>query len=291
MPEIPGYTVDEILGSGGYGDVFKATNNATGAMVAAKRMWLDDNGVPSSTLREISLLRILDHPNILRVRDVVYPDTQPCVYLALELMNQNLKQLLEQHQGQGLDGPTLKSYLHQVLQGILYCHRRGVFHRDLKPENLLLSEDGTVIKVADFGLARTFQVPLQTYTSGVVTLYYRAPEILLGCSKYGPELDVWSIGCIFGEMVTGNLMFPGECEFHQLVCIFRVLGTPNQQTCPYLTSLKHYNKSFPQFDGQPLGDVIAPLSPEGLQLLEAMLEREPSRRIDALQAVNHPYFA
>ncbi|XP_014387231.1 PREDICTED: cyclin-dependent kinase 3, partial [Myotis brandtii] len=184
----------------------------------------------------------------------------------------------------------LQSYLFQLLQGVNFCHAHRVIHRDLKPQNLLINELGA-IKLADFGLARAFGVPLRTYTHEVVTLWYRAPEILLGSKFYSTAVDIWSIGCIFAEMVTCKALFPGDSEIDQLFRIFRTLGTPSEATWPGVTQLPDYKGSFPKWTRKGLEDVVPNLEPEGKDLLQQLLQYDPSQRISAKGALAHPYFS
>ncbi|XP_017806477.1 cyclin-dependent kinase 3 isoform X3 [Papio anubis] len=189
----------EKIGEGTYGVVYKAKNRETGQLVALKKIRLDleMEGVPSTAIREISLLKELKHPNIVQLLDVVHNERK--LYLVFEFLSQDLKKYMDSTPDSELPLHLIKSYLFQLLQGVSFCHSHRVIHRDLKPQNLLINELGA-IKLADFGLARAFGVPLRTYTHEVVTLWYRAPEILLGSKFYTTAVDIWSIGCIFAEM-------------------------------------------------------------------------------------------
>lgn len=149
----------------------------------------------------------------------------------------------------------VKSYMHQMLDAIAYCHMHRIFHRDLKPQNLLVDTEGH-IKLADFGLARLTNIPMRIYTHEVVTLWYRAPEILLGSKFYTNGVDVWSLGCIFAEMILRKPLFPGDSEIDQLFRIFRTLGTPCEETWPGVTQLSDYKSVFPRFDPQNVPDAI-----------------------------------
>ena len=146
------------------------------------------------------------------------------------------------------------------------------------------------MKLADFGLARAFGIPLRTYTHEVVTLWYRAPEILLGSRHYSTAVDIWSIGCIFAEMVKREPLFAGDSEIDQLFRIFRTLGTPNNHVWENCESLPDYKQKFPQWPRQSLADLVPGLDDAGLNLLEKMLIYNPSKRISAKQALCHPYF-
>jgi len=248
---------------------------------------VEDEGIPSTALREISLLRELTHENIVDLKDCVQQDGK--LYLVFEFLDRDLKKALESYNGL-LDPMLVKSYLFQMCRGLAFCHARGVMHRDLKPQNLLVSRDG-VLKLADFGLARAFCPPIRPLTHEVVTLWYRPPEILLGSQTYAPPMDTWAIGTIFVEMVTKRPLFPGDSEIDELFKIFRQLGTPNEQVWPGVTSLQDWNTSFPiwyksKFSKTFLDNVDA----NGVELLERFLAYSPKDRITAKDSLNHPFF-
>lgn len=191
----------------------------------------------------------------------------------------------------GLDIPTVKSYLKQMLEGVAHCHKNKVLHRDLKPQNLLVSKDGW-LKLADFGLARAFGIPVKNYTHEVVTLWYRPPDILMGSKTYSTQIDMWSVGCIFAEMVSGNPLFNGEDENDQLDKIFRIKGTPDPEKWPGMKDLPLYEDlkdNLPQYEPADISEFVPDLDPEGLDLLEAFLQWDPSLRITAADALNHPF--
>ncbi|XP_077993462.1 cyclin-dependent kinase 2-like [Glandiceps talaboti] len=279
----------EKIGEGTYGVVYKARDKLTGKMVALKKIRLDteSEGVPSTAIREISLLKELNHPNIVRLLDVVHSEKK--LYLVFEYLNQDLKKYMDNAPPSGLPLPLVKSYLFQLLQGVAYCHSHRVLHRDLKPQNLLIDAEGA-IKLADFGLARAFGVPVRTYTHEVVTLWYRAPEILLGTRFYSTAVDVWSIGCIFSEMITRRALFPGDSEIDQLFRIFRTLGTPDESMWPGVCKLPDYKSTFPKWPAQDVTKVVPTLDADGQDLLKQMLTYEPSQRISAKTALSHRYF-
>ena len=177
----------------------------------------------------------------------------------------------------------------QLINGIDACHRHRITHRDIKPQNILLCNDGW-LKVADFGLARTFSVPLRRYTHEVVTLWYRAPEILLGLDKYTAAVDSWSIGCIFAEMATGRPPFTGDSEIGQLFKIFQLLGTPNEASWPGVSLLRDYQPTFPKWRPKSLKKAVPRLDEQGLDLLARLLTYDPVQRITTAEALSHPYF-
>ncbi|VFQ84684.1 unnamed protein product [Cuscuta campestris] len=181
-------------------------------------------------------------------------------------------------------------FLYQILRGIAYCHSHRVLHRDLKPQNLLIDQRTNSLKLADFGLARAFGIPVRTFTHEVVTLWYRAPEILLGSQHYSTPVDVWSVGCIFAEMVNQKPLFPGDSEIDELFKIFRVMGTPYEDTWPGVASLPDYKSSFPKWPPKDLATIVPNLDACGIDLLRKMLNLDPSKRITARNALEHGYF-
>lgn len=210
--------------------------------------------------------------------------------LVFEYLDQDLKKYLDvcEH---GLDLTVVKSFLFQLLTGVAYCHHHRVLHRDLKPQNLLINREGD-LKLADFGLARAFGIPVRSYTHEVVTLWYRAPDVLLGSRKYSTPVDIWSIGCIFAEMVNGVPLFKGSSEESQLDLVFRHLGTPTEATFPGVSDLPDWRDNFPVYPKpENLHSLVPKLDEEGLDLLQAMLLYDPAKRITAQQAKLHPFFS
>lgn len=281
--------VDKI-GEGTYGVVYKARNRENGALIALKKIRLEheDEGVPSTAIREISLLKELQHPNIVQLEDVVHNDCS--LYLVFEYLDLDLKRYMDDNASELTPG-RVQSYLKQLLLGIAYCHSHRVLHRDLKPQNLLIDRNNNALKLADFGLARAFGIPIRTYTHEVVTLWYRAPEILLGSKHYSTPVDVWSIGCIFSEMSNQRPLFPGDSEIDQLYKIFQMLGTPDEENWPEVSHLPDYKDHFPRWQGQDISTVARSLNANGIDLLKRMLVYEPRARLSAAQALRHEYFA
>uniref|UniRef100_A0A0G4IDM5 Cyclin-dependent kinase 2 homolog n=1 Tax=Chromera velia CCMP2878 TaxID=1169474 RepID=A0A0G4IDM5_9ALVE len=281
------YTKLEKIGEGTYGVVYKAQDQ-NGDIFALKKIRLEaeDEGIPSTAIREISLLKELQHPNIVRLCDVIH--TERKLTLVFEYLDQDLKKLLDMCEN-GLDAPTIKSFLYQLLRGVAYCHQHRVLHRDLKPQNLLINREGA-LKLADFGLARAFGIPVRSYTHEVVTLWYRAPDVLMGSRKYSTPVDIWSVGCIFAEMTNGRPLFPGSNDNDQLNKIFKVLGTPSPQTWPGVTELSGWKTDFQQHAPHNWVDIVQHLEPAGIDLLSKMLKYDPNQRISARQAMEHEYF-
>jgi cyclin-dependent kinase len=282
------YTKIEKLGEGTYGIVYKAKNRETGEIVALKRIRLDseDEGVPCTAIREISLLKELKHPNIVRLYDVIH--TEKKLTLVFEYLDQDLKKYLDECGGE-ISRPTMKSFLFQLLRGVAFCHEHRVLHRDLKPQNLLINKKGE-LKLADFGLARAFGIPVRSYSHEVVTLWYRAPDVLMGSRKYSTPIDIWSAGCIFAEMATGRPLFPGSSVSDQLARIFKIMGTPHEDVWPGVSELPDYKADFPQYPAQSLSALMHGMDEKGLNLLQRMLQYDPNQRISAQAAMKHPYF-
>ncbi|XP_034472350.1 cyclin-dependent kinase 1 [Drosophila innubila] len=280
----------EKIGEGTYGVVYKGRNRVTGQIVAMKKIRLeaDDEGVPSTAIREISLLKELKHPNIVCLEDVLMEESR--IYLIFEFLSMDLKKYMDSLPPEKqLDSQLVKSYLYQITNAILFCHRRRVLHRDLKPQNLLIDKNG-VIKVADFGLGRSFGIPVRIYTHEIVTLWYRAPEVLLGSPRYSCPVDIWSIGCIFAEMATRKPLFQGDSEIDQLFRMFRILKTPTEDIWPGVTSLPDYKNTFPCWSTNQLTNQLKNLDKNGVDLIQKMLIYDPVHRISAKDILQHEYF-
>lgn len=276
---------------GTYGVVYKASDKATGEIVALKKIRLEaeDEGIPSTAIREISLLKELQHPNIVRLYDVVH--TERRLTLVFEYLDQDLKKYLDICEG-GLETTILKSFLYQLLCGVAFCHTHRVLHRDLKPQNLLINREGK-LKLADFGLARAFGIPVRSYTHEVVTLWYRAPDVLMGSRTYSTPVDIWSIGCIFAEMATSKPLFAGTSESDQLKRIFKTLGTPTQENYPALIELPDYSHDLHVTHYPPpvsFTDIAPQIDRLGISLLSQMLAFDPLQRCSAADAIKHAYF-
>jgi len=290
MNSLDRYRRLEKIGTGTYGVVYKAIDQATQELIALKKIILDiePEGIPSTAIREICLLRELSCPFIVSLKDVVSTDDK--LYLVFEYVDQDLKQYLEAlPKGDLPPAWVVKSMMFQLLTAISYLHSKRIIHRDLKPQNILVSRAGQV-KLADFGLARAFQIPLRPYTHEVVTLWYRPPEILLGALEYSTAVDIWSAGAIFAEMAMKTPLFSGDSEIDQLYRIFRTKGTPNDRIWPGVSKLREYKPTFPNWKSANLAQTLTDLDPLGLDLLEKMMKYNPAERLTARDALKHPYF-
>ncbi|WZZ44587.1 hypothetical protein YC2023_040846 [Brassica napus] len=293
------YEKVEKIGEGTYGVVYKARDKVTNETIALKKIRLEqeDEGVPSTAIREISLLKEMQHSNIVNERRL---------YLVFEYLDLDLKKHMDSSLDFSKDLHMIKvfgwswwlnidmciclAYLYQILRGIAYCHSHRVLHRDLKPQNLLIDRRTNSLKLADFGLARAFGIPVRTFTHEVVTLWYRTPEILLGSHHYSTPVDIWSVGCIFAEMITQKPLFPGDSKIDQLFKIFRIMGNPYEDTWPGVTSLPDYKSAFPKWKQTGLESFVPNLDPNGIDLLYKMLLMDPTKRINAGAALEHDYF-
>lgn len=272
--------------------VYKALDTRhNNRVVALKKIRLEseDEGVPLTAIREISLLKEMRDDNIVRLYDIIHLDSHK-LYLVFEFLDLDLKKYMELiPEGAGLEPLMVKRFMLQLCKGIKHCHSHRVLHRDLKPQNLLIDKEGN-LKLADFGLARAFGVPLRAYTHEVVTLWYRAPEILLGGKQYSTGVDMWSVGCIFAEMCNRKPPFPGDSEIDEIFRIFRILGTPNEEVWPDVVYLPDFKLTWPKWERSNLAKHVPTLDQDGVNLLEQMLTYDPSNRISAKRALVHPYF-
>ncbi|XP_004676739.1 PREDICTED: cyclin-dependent kinase 6 [Condylura cristata] len=282
------------IGEGAYGKVFKARDLKNGGrFVALKRVRVQtgEEGMPLSTIREVAVLRHLEtfeHPNVVRLFDVCTvsrTDRETKLTLVFEHVDQDLTTYLDKVPEPGVPTETIKDMMFQLLRGLDFLHSHRVVHRDLKPQNILVTSSGQ-IKLADFGLARiySFQMAL---TSVVVTLWYRAPEVLLQ-SSYATPVDLWSVGCIFAEMFRRKPLFRGSSDVDQLGKILDVIGLPGEEDWPRDVALPR--EAFHSRSPQPIENFVADIDELGKDLLLKCLTFNPAKRISAYGALSHPYF-
>ncbi|KAM3177873.1 hypothetical protein ACTXT7_003657 [Hymenolepis weldensis] len=265
------YIKKEIIGSGTYGTVFRAQDKITGK----------------------------------RIHEIIHQDRNisivfECIDWDLKKYMDSLKKSGYKPRGNSVGGlplPLVKAFTRQLLDALRFCHKYKIIHRDIKPSNLLLTKHG-ILKLADFGLSRTHSIDNRTYCHEIVTLWYRAPEIILGSKVYSTAIDIWSTGCIAYEMYTGNILFQGDCEIDQLFKIFQRLGkanikvthifqgTPKIDEWPDLENMPDYNEEFPQFTPKPYG---RELSREFQSFLKEILKLNPDHRAQAYELRHAPF--
>ncbi|KAK9076058.1 hypothetical protein SSX86_004391 [Deinandra increscens subsp. villosa] len=342
---IEGFEKLDVLGEGTYGTVYRARNRATGEIVALKKtkFLYECDGVPSTTLREISILKMLSgHPHVIKyvciyistsTRDLIAIDLVTLMdvkqgvdkngeivrYLVFEYMETDLRKFIKtkKENGDHIPPEIIKSLMYQLCKGVAFCHSHGVLHRDLKPDNLLMDQNASILKIADFGLARSFALPLKEYTPE-----YKAPEVLLGATHYSTAVDMWAVGCIFGTKILYKFMRscvlvslykwinqPYGLLFYYLQlnwskvnpylpeklsvnCYSVFSGTPNEEIWPGVSKLKRWDAkdTVTPFEAQPISTLVPNLDGDGIDLITRMLEYEPSKRISAKRAMEHPYF-
>eukprot|EP01084_Bolivina_argentea_P022630 42060_1 len=293
------YTPIRILGTGTYSVVIEARDNRfNGRHVAIKKNKnvFDVLSDAKRIFREIQLMMRFEHDDIVRLMDVIPPDphekdTFNDVYLVMPRMETTLKRII--CSAQPLQSAHFLYFMYQILRGLKYIHSKGIVHRDLKPENILVTGNNCNLKICDFGLARTVSTQVDPLTEYVVTRWYRAPEVMLCAKNYNTQVDVWSAGCIFAELLIRKALFPGQNHFEQISLIFYTLGTPQEHELQWITSAsaKEYVRKMPYHAGQDIRKILRNGCAEEIDLIKNMLQINPCKRINVTQALSHPYFA
>lgn len=289
----------EQIGEGTYGQVWMGRDKHSGDIVALKKVRMDQEkeGFPVTAIRELKMLRSLRHENIVNLKEIVTGKNQNRhtahrnkheIYMVFEYVDHDLNGLMDTPSIRFTEA-QVKTYAKQLLSGLWYCHEREVLHRDIKGSNLLVDNQGN-LKIADFGLARTFNDNMRRYTNRVITLWYRSPELLLGAEEYGPEVDIWSVGCLLAELLTKQPLFPGKDEPDQLELIFRGLGFPNESTWPGWQDLPHASMVRREQYQSTISEVLKHISEGALDLIQQLLRLDPSRRPTAYEALDHDWF-
>ncbi|CAM9430901.1 unnamed protein product [Bubo scandiacus] len=279
------------IGEGTYGIVYRARDTLTDETVALKKVRMDNekDGMPISSLREITLLLQLRHPNIVELKEVVVGNHLESIFLVMGYCEQDLASLLENMQTPFSEA-QVKCIILQVLKGLQYLHENYIIHRDLKVSNLLMTDKGCV-KIADFGLARTYGMPPKPMTPKVVTLWYRAPELLLGMTTQTTSIDMWAVGCILAELLAHKPLLPGTSEIHQIDLIVQLLGTPNENIWPGFSKLPLASQY--TLRKQPYNNLkhkFPWLSEAGLRLLNFLFMYDPKKRATAKDCLESSYF-
>ena len=297
------------LGEGTFGEVHKAESRRTGQIVAMKKILMhqEKDGFPVTALREIKLLKMLSHKNILNLEEMAVEKNvaaagrkKAIVYMVTPYMDHDLSGLLENPAVKFTEA-HLKCYMIQLLEGVAYLHAHNILHRDMKTANLLINNQG-ILKIADFGLARPYDDPppqrgkgngeaTRGYTTIVVTRWYRPPELLLQLRQYTPAIDMWGVGCVFGEMFKHFPMLPGNSDVDQIHLIFKLIGTPTEDNMPGWTDLPGCDGF--KMVGQHTGLLAQEFQAQGplfISLMSELLKLDWRKRINAMDALEHPYF-
>ncbi|KAG0256190.1 Cyclin-dependent kinase 10 [Mortierella polycephala] len=278
------------IGEGTYGVVYRAKDKRTNEIVALKRIRMEreNDGLPISSLREIKLLKTLRHDNIVLVKEVAVGSDLDQIFLVMEYCEQDMAALMDNVK-KPYTPAEVKCLMYQLLKGIEYCHDHYVIHRDLKLSNLLLNAQG-ILKIADFGLARSFGLPSRPMTPKVVTLWYRAPELLFGDLNYTTAVDMWSAGCIFGELMRHGPLLPGKAEKQQVDLIIELLGTPHEKIWQGFNHLPMASIKLPEQRFNNLKNRFPNITDAARSLLSGLLTYDPKKRLSVKQALAHPYF-
>lgn len=281
-----------FLGEGQFATVYKARDKETGVIVAVKKIKFGNrveaaDGINRTALREIKLLQEIKHIHIIGLVDVFGHGSN--ISLVYDFMDTDLEEVIRDRENIVLTPAHIKSYMIMMLTGLEYLHANWILHRDLKPNNLLINEKG-ILKIGDFGLVKFYGSPTREMTHQVVTRWYRAPELLFGARIYSTGIDMWAVGCIFAELLRREPLLPGETDLNQLVKIFELFGTPNDQNWPKVKTLPDY-VDFKPVQARPLKMIFSAVNNDCIQVLGHMLQLCPTNRCTCTEALKLPYFS
>lgn len=277
------------IGEGSYGVVYRVRDTVQDKVLALKKLFLQDNTLSAAELREVNGMTKCRHENIVQLKEVVVGKSLSSIFLVMEYCEHDLGSLLDNVEGP-ITEPQVKCIILQVLKGLNYLHSKFIIHRDLKPSNILLNDYGCV-KIADFGLARFYNVPVDLMTPQVVTLWYRAPEVILQSTKYSTAIDMWAIGCILAELLDKKPLLPGKSEIEQMNLIIDLLGNPSENIWAGFSELA--TQGAYTFKEQPYNNLkhrFTWLSPAGLRLLNFLFMYDPEERATAKECLLSSYF-
>ena len=288
------FQICKQLGVGTYGEVFYAIDKVKQSKVAIKRIKFygrESEGIPSTSLREIAILKQLNHKNIVKLEEVImdHQDDSLRLYLVFPVMDKDLREAIKAAQGK-MHPEYIKHVMRQILEGVEYLHSNKVLHRDLKPENVLLSREEYRVKICDFGLARTIHQPLRPYTEEVMSLCYRAPEICISNKHYSVGIDTWAIGCIFVQMVTGTRLFEADSLTQLLFEILKLVPFDPKSDGDMEEDLKGVIAKVRVEKERDIETIMQGFDPRGIQLAKRLLTLNPLRRFTCKQALEHAYF-
>lgn len=283
------YEKVQKLGEGTYGAVFRAIHRETKETVALKlvRMDQEDDGIPGNSLREISILQSVEHPNIIAMREVICEEGH--INLVFEFMDRDLRNYLERMKAKPISPGLIQSYSFQLLCGIYYLHKNRILHRDIRPGNLLIDRSG-FLKIGDFGSARICHRPFYSYEGNDTLMSYNSPELLFSDYPVDFAIDLWSAGCTIAEMIRKCPLFNGDSQIDQLNQIIKIIGMPNEESWPEFKS--HLSVDIvPQANSPPFASYFPDdVDPNLLDLLSKLLTLNPRQRITAEEAVHHKFF-
>ena len=300
---VDSYQKINFISEGTYGMVFRARCLESGKKYALKQVKMGQEvsktGFPITALRETNILLSLNHPNIISIKEMVVGSSIDKIFMVMDLLDLDLKTCMDMTADPFFTS-EVKQFMLQLLLAVEHIHANWFIHRDLKSSNLLYCNDTGQLKVCDFGMARKFGDPLGAHTPECVTLWYRSPEVLLGARDYSTPSDMWSVGCIFGELLLRKPLFPGQGEVDQISRVFNALGKPTELSWPNFEVLPHASKISWRVPTQGNIRALFPatsfvsgglsLSGSGFNLMCSLLEIDPAKRISASEALAHPWF-